>query len=144
MKKNVNKKEFLLQLKAITIAVIIIFALSLLVGCGTYNNQPKIQVTHVLAVTEQGDTLRLPISMIKPNVYYNVISYPNRYYGNWYNSYYQPGYHNNRPIYAPSSGSGSSNNNNNSNNNKPASKPKPIPNMPVSQGGKVKDPGRGN
>ena len=143
MKKNVNKKEFLLQLKAVTIAVIIIFALSLLVGCGTYNNQPKIQVTHVLAVTEQGDTLRLPISMIKPNVYYNVISYPNRYYGNWYNSYYQPGYHNNRPIYAPSSGSGSSNNNNN-NNNKPASKPKPIPNMPVSQGGKVKDPGRGN
>jgi len=55
MKKNVNEKEFLLQLKTITIAVIIIFALSLLVGCGTYNNQPKIQVTHVLAVTEQGD-----------------------------------------------------------------------------------------
>ena len=36
---------------------IIIFALLLLVGCGTYNNQPKIQVTHVLAVTEQGDII---------------------------------------------------------------------------------------
>ena len=113
-------------------------------GCSVYKPQPKVEITHVLAVTSEGDTLRLPISMIKPNVYYNVISYPNRNYGNWYNSYYQPGYHNNRPIYAPSSGSGSSNNNNNSNNNKPASKPKPIPNMPVSQGGKVKDPGRGN
>ncbi len=99
------------------------FFIALLFGCGAQNNQPKIQVTHVLAVTEQGDTLRLPISMIKPNVYYNVISYPNRYYSNWYSGYYQPGYNNYRPIYAPSGGS-SSNNNNNNNNNKP--KPKPI------------------
>ena len=43
--------------------------------------------------------------MIKPNVYYNVISYPNRYYGGWYNNYYQPSYNNYRPIYAPSKGS---------------------------------------
>ena len=78
------------------------FFIALLFGCGAQNNQPKIQVTHVLAVTEQGDTLRLPISMIKPNVYYNVISYPNRYYSNWYSGYYQPGYNNYRPIYAPS------------------------------------------
>ena len=89
------------------------FFIAMFFGCGVQNNQPKIQVTHVLAVTEQGDTLRLPISMIKPNVYYNVISYPNRYYSNWYSGYYQPGYNNYRPIYAPSSGSGSSNNNNN-------------------------------
>jgi len=135
MKKNVNEKEFLLQLKTITIAVIIIFALSLLVGCGTYNNQPKIQVTHVLAVTEQGDTLRLPISAIKPNVYYNVISYPNRYYGNWYNSYYRPSYNNNRPIYAPSSGSGSNNSNNN--NNKPKPNPRPTPDIIVKPSGDV-------
>ena len=68
------------------------------ISCGTYNTKPKIQITHVLAVTEQGDTLRLPINMIKPNVYYNVISYPNRYYGGWYNNYYQPSYNNYRPI----------------------------------------------
>jgi len=96
--------------------VLIAVAVSV-ISCGTYNVKPKIQITHVLAVTEQGDTLRLPINMIKPNVYYNVISYPNRYYGGWYNSYYQPGYYNNRPIYAPSSGSSSSGNNNNNNNN---------------------------
>ena len=97
--------------------VLIAVAVSV-ISCGTYNTQPKIQITHVLAVTEQGDTLRLPINMIKPNVYYNVISYPNRYYGGWYNSYYQPSYNNYKPIYAPSKGSsGSSNNNNNNNNN---------------------------
>ena len=112
------------------------FFLALLVGCGTYNNQPKIQVTHVLAVTEQGDTLRLPISAIKPNVYYNVISYPNRYYGNWYNSYYRPSYNNNRPIYAPSSGSGSSNNNNNNNNNNKPD-PRPTPDIVVRPSGDV-------
>ena len=71
--------------------VLIAVAVSV-ISCGTYNTQPKIQITHVLAVTEQGDTLRLPINMIKPNVYYNVISYPNRYYGGWYNNYYQPSY----------------------------------------------------
>ena len=87
--------------------VLIAVAVSV-ISCGTYNTQPKIQITHVLAVTEQGDTLRLPINMIKPNVYYNVISYPNRYYGGWYNNYYQPSYNNYRPIYAPSKGSGSS------------------------------------
>jgi len=98
---------------------IVLFVLTATVSsCGTYNTQPKIQITHVLAVTEQGDTLRLPINMIKPNVYYNVVSYPNRYYGGWYNNYYRPSYYNNRPIYAPSKGSsGLSNNNNNNNNN---------------------------
>ena len=99
--------------------IVLIAVVASVISCGTYNTKPKIQITHVLAVTEQGDTLRLPINMIKPNVYYNVISYPNRYYSGWYNNYYQPSYYNNRPIYAPSKGSnGSSNNNNNNNNNK--------------------------
>ena len=100
--------------------IVLIAVVASVISCGTYNIQPKIQITHVLAVTEQGDTLRLPINMIKPNVYYNVISYPNRYYGGWYNNYYQPSYNNYRPIYAPSKGSSgsSSNNNNNNNNNK--------------------------
>ena len=97
---------------------IVLFVLTATVSsCGTYNTQPKIQITHVLAVTEQGDTLRLPINMIKPNIYYNVVSYPNRYYGGWYNNYYRPSYYNNRPIYAPGNGSSRSSNNNNKNNN---------------------------
>jgi len=66
--------------------------------------------------TEQGDTLRLPINMIKPNVYYNIVSYPSypRYYGNWYNEgYYR---HRSEPIYVPKNKSSNNNNNNNNNN----------------------------
>jgi len=79
----------------------ILFILLFIISCGTYNTKPKIQITHVLAVTEQGDTLRLPINMIRPNVYYNVISYPNypRYYNNWYNNNWNRDYRNNQPIY---------------------------------------------
>ena len=107
--------------------IVLIAVIASVISCGTYNTKPKIQITHVLAVTEQGDTLRLPINMIKPNVYYNVISYPNRYYSNWYSGYYQSNYNNYRPIYAPSSGSGSSNNNNNNSNNNNNNKPDPRP-----------------
>ena len=83
-------------------------------SCGTHTKTPKIQITHVLAVTEQGDTLRLPINMIKPNVYYNIVSYPSypRYYSNWYNEgYYR---HRSKPIYVPSNNSSNNNNNNSS------------------------------
>ena len=97
--------------------IVLIAVVASVISCGTYNTKPKIQITHVLAVTEQGDTLRLPINMIKPNVYYNVVSYPNRYYGGWYNNYYRPSYYNNRPIYAPGNGSSRLSNNNNNNNN---------------------------
>jgi len=111
---------------------------ALLVGCGIYKPEPKVEITHVLAVTSEGDTLRLPISMIKPNVYYNITHYPHRYYNlpyNWYHSNWQyntaP-----RPVYIPRGGSG--NNNNNSNNNSPntgSSKPAPAvinpPSTPV-------------
>ena len=79
----------------------LLIILFFIISCGTQNNKPKIKVTHVLAVTEQGDTLRLPINMIKPNVYYNIISYPSypRYYNNWYNNSWNRGYRNNDPIY---------------------------------------------
>ena len=111
---------------------IVLFVLTATVSsCGTYNTQPKIQITHVLAVTEQGDTLRLPINMIKPNVYYNVVSYPNRYYGGWYNNYYRPSYYNNRPIYAPGNGSTNNNNNNNNNNSKGKAESKDISRLDV-------------
>ncbi len=110
----------------------------LLVGCGVYKPEPKIEITHVLAVTSEGDTLRLPISMIKSNVYYNITHYPHRYYDLPYNWYHNNWHYNNyRPIYVrPSTGG---NNNNNSNNNSPntgSSKPAPAvinpPSTPVS------------
>ena len=94
---------------------IVLFVLAAIVSsCGTHTKKPKIQITHVLAVTEQGDTLRLPINMIKPNVYYNIVSYPSypRYYSNWYNEGYY-GYRS-KPIYVPSNNSSNNNNNNSS------------------------------
>ena len=116
----------------------ILILLSIVLGsCAVHDQKPKIMVTHVLAVTEAGDTLRLPINMIRPNVYYKIIRYPNNYYNNWnqYPGYYQP-YYNNRPIYAPSNGSGSNNSNNNNNsNNKP--NPKPTPDIIVRPSGDV-------
>jgi hypothetical protein len=89
---------------------IVLFVLAATVSsCGTHIKKPKIQITHVLAVTEQGDTLRLPINMIKPNVYYNIVSYPSY---NWYNEgYYR---HRSEPIYVPSNNSSNNNNNNSS------------------------------
>tara|TARA_R110000751_G_scaffold21002_5_gene60906 strand:- start:7116 stop:7460 length:345 start_codon:yes stop_codon:yes gene_type:complete len=79
----------------------LLIILFFIVSCATQNTKPKIQITHVLAVTEQGDTLRLPINMIRSNVYYNIVSYPNypRYYDNWYNNNWNRNYRNNQPIY---------------------------------------------
>ena len=104
---------------------ILILLLATIFGCAIQDQKPKIMVTHVLAVTEAGDTLRLPINMIRPNVYYKIVRYPNNYYNNWnqYPGYYQPYYNNNnRPIYTPSNNSNSNNNNNSS---------KPAPNKPA-------------
>jgi|TARA_R110002049_G_scaffold309154_3_gene517671 hypothetical protein len=104
--------------------------------------KPKILITHVLAVTEKGDTLRLPIDMIKPNVYYNVINYGRNYWRPYYNGYYHydPTWNNNRPIYVPNNNSNNSNNSNNNTNNTPVIKPSPnnvvIPPKPVNPRGK--------
>ena len=72
----------------------------------------QIQVTHVLAVTEMGDTLKIPIESIKPNIVYNVVGYDymrynpyyspynNRYYyDTWNNNYQQRFYNNLDPTY---------------------------------------------
>ena len=93
--------------------IVLFAAAALVTSCSIQQKKPKIQITHVLAVTEQGDTLRLPINMIKPNVYYNIVSYPSypRYYGNWYNEgYYR---HRSEPIYVPKNKSSNNNKNNN-------------------------------
>tara|TARA_R110001592_G_scaffold163611_1_gene397534 strand:- start:69 stop:455 length:387 start_codon:yes stop_codon:yes gene_type:complete len=114
---------------------ILILLLATVFSCGVQNQQPKILITHVLAVTEHGDTLRLPISAIKPNVY-NIINYSsgyNRYpYYNSYNNY------NNFPRYKPS-GNVYVKPNNNADNNTPATtpaiKPRVTPPNPVSPSG---------
>ena len=105
---------------------------ALLVGCNVYKQQPKVEITHVLAVTSEGDTLRLPISMIKPNVYYNITHYPNRYYNLPHNYWYNNNWHlgNSRPVYVPRGGNNSNNNNNNNNNNPPnTGGSKPVPSV---------------
>ena len=72
------------------------------------NINDQVEVTHVLAVTEMGDTLKIPISEIKPKVIYNVVGYNymrhnpyyspynNRYYYDYYN--YNRNYNNNQGI----------------------------------------------
>ena len=99
--------------------LILILLLATLFSCGVQHQQPKILITHVLAVTEHGDTLRLPISAIKPNVY-NIINYSNGYprypYYNSYNNY------NNFPRYKPSGNVYVKPNNNT---------PAPAPNKPA-------------
>ena len=114
---------------------ILILLLATLFGCAVQNQQPKILITHVLAVTEHGDTLRLPISAIKPNVY-NIINYSNGYnrypYYNNYNNY------NSFPRYKPSGNVYVKPNNNSSNNNtpvKPITKPRTTPSNPVTPSG---------
>ena len=100
---------------------LILLSLLLLSSCYVQKqNKPKIMITHVLAVTEQGDTLRLPIGMIKPNVYYNVINYGTDYWRPYYNRWdYLPFQHhnNNSNIYVNNNNNTNNNTNNNNNNN---------------------------
>ena len=84
----------------------------------------------MLAVTNEVETLRIPIDALRPNVYYNVIRYPSNRI--WYNPYpynYNWNYH--TPIYVKPSGprgsntttSGSGTNNTSPNLVRPPSKP---------------------
>ena len=67
----------------------VLYILMFLTGCGIQQQKPKIQITHVLAVTQEGDTLKLPIDVVRP-INYRIINY-NSGYG--WNSWYRP-YHN--------------------------------------------------
>ena len=108
------------------LTAIMLFAM--LVSCSPYYYQSKgPKVTHVLALTEEGDTLKIPIKDIKPNVIYNVVGYdwhhvPSGYYSRWSNPYYHPHLYNPpKPIY-----NGNSSYNNNSSNNTPINTPPAI------------------
>lgn len=133
---------------AIVAAVLLIGALS---SCSPslYKNNKKINITHVLAVTEMGDTLKIPIEAIRPNVIYNVMGYsygmrpyyrPYNYINSTYD-YYPYNYSNNnsinysrpKPTSQISTGSGS-------NISSPAlSKPPAATNPVISGGGKKKN-----
>ena len=97
---------------------IVLFALFVLASSCSIQPKPRLQITHVLAVTQEGDTLKLPIDVIRP-VNYRIINYSSGYGYGW-NNWYRPYYHNYIPSYSSgtsrssnsaSSGSGSSKNN---------------------------------
>ena len=89
----------------------LIVLLFLLTSCSPYYYQSKgPKVTHVLALTEEGDTLKIPIKDIKPNVIYNVVGYDwykpySGYYTRWADPYYHP------LLYSPPKPISNSNNN---------------------------------
>ena len=45
---------------------IALFALFAIVSSCSIQKRPQIQITHVLAVTQEGDTLKIPIDVIRP------------------------------------------------------------------------------
>ena len=112
----------------------------LFIGCSPIYYQKQTKVSHVLAVTEEGDTLKIPIDAIKPTniyrIYDNVHSYPR--YWNYY-------HWNGAPTYYPSWNKPKPVPNNNSNNNsqpviKPAPSgvtPPPTPVNPGKRGNKI-------
>ena len=123
---DANKYETYI-VKAFLVFITIVFML-FFYGCSPYYYQSKgPEITHVLALTKEGDTLKIPIKDIRPNVIYNVVGYdwhhvPSGYYNRWSNPYYHPHLYNvPKPSY-----NGNSNYNNNNNNttpNPPAVKP---------------------
>ena len=100
-----NVKE---KITATLIAIMAIVLLVALNSCSPqlYKNNKKINITHVLAVTEMGDTLKIPIEAIRPNVIYNVMGYnymrPNYYFRpyNYTYDYYPYNYSNNSVNYS--------------------------------------------
>lgn len=85
---------------------IVLFAVAVLVTSCSIQKKPKLQITHVLAVTQQGDTLTIPIDVIRP-INYRIINYSSGYNYNWPRPYYHYQYD---YSYGPSN-RGSNNNN---------------------------------
>ena len=122
---------------------IVLTAVVVLVTSCSIQPKPKLQITHVLAVTQQGDTLTIPIDVIRP-VNYRIINYSGYngwgYNYGWHNPYYN--YHRNYDYSYGSTGRSSNNNssnNTNSNNNKQIpdranNKPAPPPGVKSSTG----------
>lgn len=116
-----------------------------LVVCATscvVHRTPKLQITHVLAITQEGDTLKLPIDVIRP--IYNYNTYPtNRYPITPNYFYYSP--HRYQPIYGGNNYRPNNNSNNpnvSQSNNSPAPRVDRITNPPVTPPNSINDPRR--
>jgi len=85
---------------------IALFALFVFVASCAVQNKPKLKITHVLAITQEGDTLTIPIDVIRP-INYRIINYNTTPSYGWYHGgrTYHYDY-----SYAPSN-RGSNNNN---------------------------------
>jgi hypothetical protein len=83
---------------------IALFAVLAIASSCSIQTKPRIQITHVLAIDEQGDTLRIPIDL--------DYSWHRPYYYNPYPVYY----HNNSNGSSYSNSRRGSNNSNNNNN----------------------------
>jgi len=111
--------------KAFLVFMTIIFML-LFYSCSPYYYKSKgPEVTHVLALTKEGDTLKIPIKDIRPNVIYNVVGYDwyrpySGYYTRWAEPYYHPNLYKSKPIY------NKNNNNYNNNNNTNITPPREL------------------
>ena len=73
--------------KTLIVFVIIMFSLFflMLASCSSTLYRSSM-VTHVLAVTESGDTLKIPLNQIQPTRIYNVVGYD--YYNYRHRDYY--------------------------------------------------------
>ena len=114
---------------------IALFAVLAIASSCSIQPKPKLHVTHVIAVTHEGDTLKLPIDVIRPINNYRIINYSG--YNGWgYSPYYNYGwnynYHRQYDYSQGSTGRSSNSSKNSNNNNKsvPArsyNKPTPPP-----------------
>ena len=69
---------------AICFIIIVLLFTTFIQSCSSVLYRSPL-VTHVLAITETGDTLKIPINQIQPNRIYNVVGYN-------YNPYYSHSY----------------------------------------------------
>ena len=108
---------------------IVLFAVIVFATSCSIQPKPKLQITHVLAVTHESDTLKLPIDVIRP-VNYRIINYSSGYGYGW-NNWYRPYYHNYIPSYSSgtsrSSNSSSSTSGSSKNNYGQTPNPKSVP-----------------
>ena len=76
--------------KVISVAIVAaILLIAGLAGCTPYMYRSnQIKVTHVLALTENGDTVKVSMRDIKPTQIYNVIGYD--FIRGYNNPYYDP------------------------------------------------------
>jgi len=143
--KNVKEK-----ITAVMIVIMLIILLAVLTGCSPqlFKNNKKINITHVLAVTEMGDTLKIPIEAIRPNVIYNVMGYsygmrpyyrPYNYINNTYDYYpYNYGNNNNVNYSVPSKPTTQINTGSGTNISSPSLSKPPVATNPVTSGGGAK------